>query len=219
MRMRIGVSLAALGLFVLAAAPARAADTDDLAVNMAIFISPAGEPFQAPVTEPYPIVKWFERMDKNHDGKVDIEEFRADSLYVFDALDRDRSGALQSNEVNAYEQYVVPIITRANPLADPYADPSKLLRDQGAAYYGLFQEPEPLMSADRNFDFKVSRQEFADQADRHFKALDKAGKGYLTLDDLPKTAAEKAARATRVVKSAAPTAPVKPAAAATPSKP
>jgi Ca2+-binding EF-hand superfamily protein len=193
----------AAGVLALATAPARAADQSDLQVDQNIFISPSGEPFWAPVTDPYPIVKWFNRVDKKGNGKVDIDEFRADALYVFDALDRNHDGVLDSGEILVYEKYVVPFTAHNDVVGDDDApqDGNKLAPNQGAAYYGLFQEPEPLTAADRNFDFRITRQEFIDQADRHFHALDKTAKGYITLDDLPKTAAEKDAHATRVAKA------------------
>ena len=68
---------------------------------------------------------------------------------------------------------------------------------QGAAYYSLFREPEPVRSADRNFDYKVSLGEFLAQSDRHFKALDTDNQGFLTLAKLPKTDAERVAKAHR----------------------
>ena len=54
-----------------------------------------------------------------------------------------------------------------------------------------------MRSADRNFDYKVTLKEFLDHSDRHFHALDRDNKGYLTLADLPKTGAERYAKAHR----------------------
>ena len=56
---------------------------------------------------------------------------------------------------------------------------------------------EPVRSADRNFDYRISLQEFLAHSDRHFHALDIDNQGYLTLAGLPRTAAEKAAKAHR----------------------
>jgi hypothetical protein len=188
---------------VLAGASARAADSSDLEGPQNLFISPSGEPFTASVDDPYPIVKWFKRMDKKGDGMVDRDEFRADALTFFDTLDRNHDGILGQAEIQVYEHTIVPEILYQNGTPAPAAQdddtPQKLTPDQGAAFYGLFQEPEPVMSADRNFDFLVSRQEFLDQADRHFRALDVKGKGYLTLSDLPQTPAEKATHARRII--------------------
>jgi hypothetical protein len=191
----------ALAVFVLAGAPARAADPGDLEGPQNLFISPSGEPFTAPVEAPFPIVKWFNRMDKKGDGKVDLEEFRADASAFFDVLDRNHDGVISQAEIQVYEHVIVPQILNQNGVPSPIEDdtPQKLTPDQGAAYYGLFQEPEPVMAADRNFDFLVSRKEFLDQADRHFRALDVKAKGYLALTDLPQTPAEKAAHAKRII--------------------
>ncbi|HUO22788.1 MAG TPA: hypothetical protein VMU59_09770 [Caulobacteraceae bacterium] len=187
------------------ASGARAADSDDIQTDQLIFISPAGEAFSAPVTDPYPVVKWFARMDKKGDGKVDIDEFRADAMHVFDALDRDHDGLLDSGEIHAYEGYLVPIVTQVNPLGGETA------ADQGASPFSLFKEPEPITAADRNFDFKITRQEFLDQADRHFHTLDKGAKGYITLAELPRTDMEVAYHATRVAKATPASAGAKPA--------
>ena len=68
---------------------------------------------------------------------------------------------------------------------------------QGAAFFSLFNEPEPIMAADRNFDFKVTLKEFMAQSDRHFEKLDIKNQGYFTLADLPKTSAEVLAKSKR----------------------
>jgi hypothetical protein len=73
----------------------------------------------------------------------------------------------------------------------------RLDSSQGAVQFSLFAAPEPVSSADRNLDGKVSLKEFQAQSDRHFAALDTKMRGYLTLDDLPKTDFESAVKARR----------------------
>jgi len=69
----------------------------------------------------------------------------------------------------------------------------RLNTTQGAVQFSLFREPQPIRAADRNLDYRITRQEFAEHADRHFKALDTDGDGFIALADLPETPAERAA--------------------------
>ena len=55
---------------------------------------------------------------------------------------------------------------------------------QGAARYGLLDLPEPVISADTDFDRGVSLAEFRAAAQQRFLALDLDNKGYLTLEGL-----------------------------------
>lgn len=221
------LAMAAVVLF--AASVARADDPE-----MNLFISPSGQPFIAPKTDPYPIVAWFNETDTNHDGQIDLAEFRADAERFFTVLDRNKDGVLDSLEIAIYEHYYVPeilnpssadaggLLLRVNmqyggggmggggrggmgqvdPGGGGSSDDSpprqRLNTDQGAVHFSLFAEPEPVLSADRNLDGFVTLKEFQAQADRHFLALDVKKRGYFTLDDLPKTAAEREGKAKRV---------------------
>ena len=64
---------------------------------------------------------------------------------------------------------------------------------QGAAVYGLLNEPEPVSAADLNLDSRITLAEFLLMADRRFDLLDTKHQGYLTLADLPKTPAQRMA--------------------------
>ncbi len=72
------------------------------------FMSPCGEPWRAGDGEPYPLFAWFKATDTNHDGAIDLEEFRADHGGFFDALDQDHNGLLDSAEISFYEKRVAP---------------------------------------------------------------------------------------------------------------
>lgn len=58
---------------------------------------------------------------------------------------------------------------------------------RGAAPYGLLNQPEPVTTADRNFDGRITLAEFLSNADRNFGLLDVNRQGYLTLQQLPRT--------------------------------
>jgi Ca2+-binding EF-hand superfamily protein len=195
-----------------------------LSEDINLFISPCGEPFEAPKKDAYPVVKWFNNADTNHDGRLTIEEMRTDADRFFKVLDRDGNGYIDGHEVTIYEFKIVPeILTPTGqlqtgiikvmmqspsaavaPISPTGAAPGdenvyreRLNGTQGAVYYSLLREPEPVRSADRNFDYRITQKEFEEHSDRHFTALDTEKRGYLTLADLPKTDAEKAAKAHR----------------------
>ncbi|MDB5676545.1 MAG: EF-hand protein [Sphingomonas bacterium] len=71
-----------------------------------LFISPAGEPFRAPVDATYPLATWFAGADHNHDGKIDLTEMTWDFDRFFDSIDTDHDGTLRNDEIERYERMV-----------------------------------------------------------------------------------------------------------------
>lgn len=203
--------------------PLTAEETDALDVDEPfqrppelIFVSPAGEPFRAPVDQPYPVVAWFARADADHDGVLTQAEFAADALAFFDRLDVDKDGTVDGFENTDYEKDVAPEISGIMRRPDRRGDrsrrsgwnpfnrgdeiwgsPSKLpptsrgrertYQRTGAGQYGLLDEPHPVRGADADLDQKVSRKEAESAARQRFQRLDVDGDGRLTLADLPPT--------------------------------
>jgi hypothetical protein len=60
-------------------------------------------------------------------------------------------------------------------------------KPQGAAWFSYLDVPEPVAAADRELNNRITLKEFLATADERFKLLDVAGRGYLVLDELPKT--------------------------------
>ena len=75
-----------------------------------IFISPMGEPFRGHRDEPYPVVRWFARVNASHSGQVTEGEFVADADRFFDALDTNHDGVIDGFEMGDYERVVAPEI-------------------------------------------------------------------------------------------------------------
>ena len=183
------------------------------------FISPAGKPYRANADAAYPMGIWFAEADKNHDGRLTLEEFRADAATFFDELDANHDGVIDGFEVQTYEQKIAPEIL---PLIEGLGSGEGMnlalgkrggngsaqigasrgsrdsreragdLRPQGAGLFGLLNEPEPVSAADANFDGKITKAEFLAAADRRFAALDTSNSGALTLASLPKTPVQQA---------------------------
>ena len=57
----------------------------------------------------------------------------------------------------------------------------------GAGPYSFFAAPEPVTEADTDLRGFVKKANFLQLADRHFSELDTGSRGFLTLDELPKT--------------------------------
>lgn len=171
-----------------------------------LFISPSGQPFRAPPGAPYPVAAWFAQADANHDGRISRDEFRADAEAFFRLVDTDGDGAIGMREVSAYEDNIVPEITGLGSPGfggggrrgssgrgggDAFGGP------QGAAWYSLLNEPQPIRSADADFSMSVSQAEWRAATERRFGVLDRNANGVLTLDELPRTPTQSSPRGTR----------------------
>ena len=187
------VVIAALGI---GAAGAAAAQQEPQPIYTQLFVSPMGEPFRAIDGPPYPVAAWFAGADANHDGVISRDEFRADALRFFKRLDLDGDGKLSDIEMHRYETQVAPeIIASTFDTSGTRAQVDSLGHDipitrsvrQGASYYGMLDDPEPVRNADANFNMKVTLEEFLAAADRRFKLLRREGADGLKLADLPPT--------------------------------
>jgi Ca2+-binding EF-hand superfamily protein len=121
-----------------------------------------GEPFIARVPGEDGLMAWFEQADRNHDGLITSDEMTADAQRFFEALDSDHDGEIGPDEITHYEE---TIETRSGSSS-------------------LLNIPEPVMSADSNFNRGVSADEFRRSALSRFKLLDVNGAGRLMLPDL-----------------------------------
>jgi len=211
------LALAAVALSAACAGDPEGRPRRDPHKDATLFISPAGKPFHAGPGEPYPVRAWFAEADRNHDGRITREEFRADFEAFFNKLDANHDGFIDGQETAAYEETVAPeILPRlaqgqaTNDARGPEEsgqteqpgggrrsrEPRQLAAPperrgqvsiEGAPAFSLMNVSEPVISADANFDGKVGLQEFLAAADRRFDALDADKLGYLTLEGLPRT--------------------------------
>ncbi|HEY0315192.1 MAG TPA: hypothetical protein VGC28_02890 [Sphingomonas sp.] len=188
-----------------APAPAAAPAVGEITVNGAatpitplggghIFISPMGEPFH---TEGgiSAAEQWFRGADANHDNRITPKEFVDDAMRFFAVLDTDHDHMIGPDEIENYESVIAPEIR----VLSTYGDPSLAKQDDdgnvtdppyptrlGAGRFGFLDAPEPVVTADLNFDRAISEQEFQTTALKRFKMLDVNGDGVLTRDELPK---------------------------------
>jgi Ca2+-binding EF-hand superfamily protein len=176
--------------------------------NLNVFFSPSGQPFRGKPEDPYPEAAWVAQADTNHDGKISYDEFIADATQFFNLLDVNHDGFISSPENTNYENKVAPEILRIDPRIDQppryHVDDSDIVTDndprlrnyvktiQGASQYGLLDEPQPVRAADKNFDFRISKEEWLNATMARFKTLDRNDDGFLTANELPWTPAQQA---------------------------
>ena len=146
-----------------------------------------GEPFVGRTAGEDGLIAWFEQADRNHDGMITVDEMTADADRFFEALDRTHDGEIDPDDVNYYEQAVPEIraVSIISSSTSPGGDISEHVDDEThAGRFGLLQIPEPVASADRNFNRGVSPQEFRDTAVARFQLLDISHTGKLTIPAL-----------------------------------
>ena len=173
------------------------------------FVSPMGEPFRPPSTGEAPLARWFARADRNLDGLLTADEMQIDADRFFARLDRNGDGGIDPEELVTYENEIAPEIQvnsnwkrprgqAAGPqkIADSSDDSPGWQRPedahdgyrkdglQGAARYGLLNIPQPVASADADFNRLITLAEFRQAASYRFKLLDGGGQGRVSLAEL-----------------------------------
>lgn len=162
-----------------------------------LFISPMGEPFRPANREDDGLADWFRQADTNHDGQLTLQEMQADADRFFALLDVNHDGEIDPDEITRYEKEVAPEISSGSFGLASFDENGEGGRHhgggegrrflhtqdqhQGAGRFGLLDLPEPVVSADTDFNRGVSRTEFQAAAAQRFLALDVDHKGYLTL--------------------------------------
>jgi Ca2+-binding EF-hand superfamily protein len=166
-----------------------------------VFISPLGEPFRPKGPQDDTLADWFSQADLNHDGQLTIEEMQKDAERFFALLDVNHDGEIDPDEITRYETVVAPEISTSHLGFASYgedgggrgghrrhgrgwSDDGYGDGHQGGARYGLLDLPEPVVSADSDFNRGVSLNEFRQAATQRFVALDVDHQGKLTLDVL-----------------------------------
>jgi Ca2+-binding EF-hand superfamily protein len=135
-----------------------------------LFMSPMGEPFFERGQGQDGLTIWFSQADSNHDGVLTADELAQDAQRFFLTLDTNHDGEIDPDEITHYETVVAPSGLAGNEAA--------------AGRFGLLQIPEPVASADTNFNRGVSAGEFRAASASRFQLLDAGHTGRLTLPEL-----------------------------------
>lgn len=167
---------------------------DPCAPRPQLYIAPMGEVFRAPADAVYPSAVWFAAADEDRDGRLTLKEFLADAARAFDRFDLDHDGEIDPTEMTAYEAAVpeISLYQRGQRLATTARerkDAAQYGGALGAGRYAQLNIPQPIASADLDFNRGVSRDEWRTVAARRFQLLGPVD-GALTLAALPPTPAQ-----------------------------
>ena len=167
-----------------------------------VLYSPNGEPLSGgPLGQPScetALAGWFNRIDANHDGALDRQEYLADARAQFQKMDIGHDGYITASKLTVYrapfeEGPPVAVEERDRPLAPPPEAEQGHRRGHGPAEAPPPQaarQPtprtadgleDPVMSADRSLSFKVSLEDFLAHAEEVFAQMDAAHSDRLTL--------------------------------------
>jgi Ca2+-binding EF-hand superfamily protein len=130
---------------------------------------------------------WFAETDRNHDGVITVDEMTVDAQRFFETLDTNHDGEIDPDEIAHYENVVAPEVRRGPPIGMEASATGAGPQGHGAGAggrFGLLQIPEPVASADADFNRGVSSDEFRRAAIQRFQLLDADHKGRLTLSEL-----------------------------------
>lgn len=172
-----------------------------------ILYSPNGEPLSGGVLG-YPVCEsalsaWFDRVDGNHDGRIDADEFMMDARRQFAAMDLDRSGVITASELARYRAPYEMKVPRENVASNEGGEEQGEERDSGerrsrrggqrrgaqrAAAGGPADmsdsQPDPVMSADVGLRFEVRLEDFLAYAQQKFSTLDRDRDGTLDRNEV-----------------------------------
>lgn len=114
---------------------------------------------------------WFSRADRNGDGVIDQAEYLADAERWFDQADLDHDGQITPDELAAIRSQLLP---QPEQPAEP--DPEQARRSRSmATLRHTNARVDPVMEADANADFRVTRAEFRAYSTELFNARQRGG--------------------------------------------
>jgi len=148
--------------------------------------------------------RFFQTLDTNHDGVIDGRELKAYETMVVPEITQERPvqpARAQNGGSPTFGNQGGGRRRRGGGGGGGQGGPGQggfggggLPQADGAAPYGLLGEREPVADADLDLDSRITLANFRTKAAQRFATLDVDAKGYLLLEELPKTQAQQGGR-------------------------
>lgn len=150
---------------------------------------------------------WFDRTDSNHDGVIDHDEFLADARLQFERMDRYHAGYVTALDLSEFRAPYDPSPgdegtppddsdqrngqtggagERKGPPGNMPGGSGRSDNGRGPQQRGpsVDTRADPVMSADKTLSFKVTLQDFLNQAEENFRGLDHNHDGKITRESV-----------------------------------
>jgi hypothetical protein len=108
-----------------------------------LFVSPFGELFYSEPGQAWPVADWFSGADADGDGRLTHDEFTADGLRHFAALDTRRDNRLTPDEISAYETGLSEARARMPGMQGGPRGPGRRLEGFSGGTMGLAEPAAP----------------------------------------------------------------------------
>lgn len=151
--------------------------------------SPNGEPLSGGALGHPPcsvaMAQWFDRVDANHDGAVDLDEFLGDARRQFAVMDLNHDGIITPGELYAFREpfgqdlvFVPPpgAVDTPHATSAKDSDASSELQHRTTISHdnGPPNRPDPVMAADIKLRFQVTFADFLAYAQDQFTLLNRS---------------------------------------------
>jgi hypothetical protein len=180
---RASVSRISAVLVLLLAAILSACGHDSSRNRYYTLYSPNGEPLSGgPLGRPSckeAMSGWFDRVDADHDGSIDLGEYLADARRQFAAMDLDKDGFITPAELTAYRAPYAVL-----PTAEERARFGETGRSRSDSGDPRDDRVDPVMIADVNLRNQVSLADFLTYANRRFAELNVKHDGLLRREEI-----------------------------------
>lgn len=193
MRFRLALLAVSLSVAGCASSPSRTeAPNNGVPAFLQLIHSPTGEPLGRAICRDA-LTVWFGHTDSNQDGMITADEFGADSTAQFTHLDRDGDGVITADELQEVRRPFLiepqnqdPSPPRDGNVDSDHDDPpgTGATANSRIHHRSVGRGEDPVMTADTNLDFKVSRAEFHTRAKEVFTRLDHDGNRSLSLEEV-----------------------------------